>query len=255
MILIRCRSLPKKWQMWWSRQREPWMWTMVWKIWNHSLPFPWIKKKLRNTDTRLHRYISLSVRRWQTARAQPRFPQTSKIIKSMCRHRNRRIRNWTISDRWHLPTQTKTEKKKRFLLRKSVRWKIRQHSAPWNGMHRHVILRYPVVWMKITMSHCLAIKFKRVWISCMCRKAIISKWPERTRQSVIPWASWFWWWYWQLSLFIWSWWYSSSHSFLRLSLCSRFRLPSPEDLLLCFWQGRKSMSLQCLDLSCWQVLL
>lgn len=64
-----------------------------------QLTIPWTKKKLRNTDTRLHRYISLSVRRWQTARAQPRFPQTSKIIKSMCRHRNRRIRNWTISDR------------------------------------------------------------------------------------------------------------------------------------------------------------
>ena len=206
-------------------------------------------------DIPLHRYTSLSVRRWLTVRVRPRFLQMSKITRFMCRPRNRQIQSWMTSGRWRLPIQIKREKKKRYHLQKSVKWKIRQPLVPSRGMHRRVISRYPVVWTRSIMSHCSATKSKRVSINCKCRKDITSKWPERMKPSVIPWASWFWWWYWQLSLFIWSWWYSSSHSFLRLSLCSRFRLPSPEALLLCFWQGRKSMSLQCLDLSCWQVLL
>ena len=56
-----------------EQQREPWMWTIVVKYGTTAYHFSMrIRKKLRNTDTQLHRYISLSVRRWQTARAQPR---------------------------------------------------------------------------------------------------------------------------------------------------------------------------------------
>lgn len=57
------------------------------------------KERLRNMDIPLHRYTSLSVRRWLTVRVRPRFLQMSKITRFMCRPRNRQIQSWMTSGR------------------------------------------------------------------------------------------------------------------------------------------------------------